>query len=61
MLTRDELTRLHHISINADVNGSLRALGYRVDMHDRRIRVIDSNRFAKSRIALLAVLAANDR
>lgn len=60
-LTQAEKTRLHNISVNADVNGSLRALGYRVDMHERKIRAIDSNRFAKSGIALLTVLAANDR
>jgi len=52
---------LRRIARAASNNGSLQALGYETHGSMGVIRHTDSRMIAKSRIALLAIIAANDR
>jgi len=60
-LTLREKYRLRRIARAASNNGSLQALGYETHGSMGVIRHTDSRMIAKSRIALLAIIAANDR
>lgn len=60
-LTLREKYRLCRIARVAYNNGSLQALGYEIHGNIGVIRHIDNRMIAKSRIALIAILAANDR
>lgn len=59
-LTPTENWRLYNIAKIAESNGSLRALGYEVTS-GKKIKRIDNTMPAKSRVALMALLAVNDR
>lgn len=60
-LTRAERLRLQTIAVIADNNGSLEALGYELYGYDRYIKHRGNGMTAKSRIALIALIAANER
>lgn len=60
-LTQREKYRLARIARAAYNNGSLQALGYEIHGNFAVIKHTDSRMIAKSRIALIAILAASDR
>lgn len=60
-LTLREKYRLRRIARAAYNNGSLQAWGYETHGSMGVIRHVDNRMVAKSRIALIAIIAANDR